>query len=120
MADDHDTLLAEVDIRAPGDTGNWSGNYKLTLSDPALARALAAALRDLKADYHAALDNLAMVIEGFEPAPTGTHWHRDPILADDNERTIEEMTDREWRVFCHAAQRATQNVTADAERRTPN
>jgi hypothetical protein len=111
MADALDALLTEVDIRAPGDTGNWSGNYQLTLSDPALARALAAALRDLKADYHAALDNLAMVIEGFEPAPTGTHWHRDPILADDNERTIEEMSNRHWRVFCHAAQQATRGRT---------
>jgi hypothetical protein len=51
MADDHDALLAEVDIRAPDDSGRWSGNYKLMMSDPTLARALAAAVRDLQAEH---------------------------------------------------------------------
>jgi hypothetical protein len=102
MADDHDALLARAD--------GWYGRLGEGITGQ-LIDDLAAALRESQANYHAALDNLAMVIEGFEPAPTGTHWHRDPILADDNERTIEEMTDRHWRVFCHAAQRATRGGT---------
>jgi len=68
MADDLNALLAEVDIRAPNDSGRWSGNYKLMMSDPSLARALAAAVRDLQAAHQRcgpATDTLRQARERF-------------------------------------------------------
>jgi hypothetical protein len=36
MADDHNALLAEVDLRCGDHGGNWTGKSNLTISDPEL------------------------------------------------------------------------------------
>jgi len=115
MADDHDALLAQhetqlaealgLDLPAMTDTPAqvWHG-----LLDR--VRDLAAALRESQANYLAALDIIDHVVEGWDAKLMldRPYWYRDPVLADDGEQYgLDEMSDRHWRVFCHAAQRAT-------------
>jgi hypothetical protein len=70
-----------------------------------------AKVRDLQADRTAGLDVIARLTTGWDhrQMPLGREWYRDPFLVD--EPTSEPMSDREWRVFCDAAQRATRTTT---------
>jgi len=101
MADDHDALLARLDH--PG----RETHHGLSV----LCKTAAAALRESQANYHAALDIIARLSEGWDPTAHGLHngptWIRAPILADEGEPLTAPMSDRQWAVYTHAAQRAT-------------
>ena len=101
MADDHDALLA----RAERWDNEGLGEF---ITD------LAAALRESQANYHAALDIIARLTEGWDARsthddlPPDHAWFRDPVLAAPDEDTgPHPMSDRQWAVYTHAAQRAT-------------
>jgi hypothetical protein len=112
MADDHDALLATADLAIREQRWHPDG-FKLSgpTVDQRLIADLAAAVRDLLADYLAALDVIARLSEGWEPWPTGDRWYRDHIVLEDPSDGVAPMSDREWRVFCDAAQRATRTTT---------
>jgi hypothetical protein len=65
----------------------------------------------LRADYTAALDLIARLTEGWDAVPNivpgRCHWQRDYDPPDPSDKIREPMSDREWRVYCDAAQRAT-------------
>ena len=105
MADDHDALLARAD-----------GLMPQAASD--IITHLARELRESQADYLAALDVIARLTTGWDARcleddiPHGHVWVREPILVDETDDIgPDEMSDREWRVFCEAAQQATRNTT---------
>jgi len=104
MADDHDALLARAD-----------GLMPQAASD--IITHLARELRESQADYLAALDVIARLTTGWDARcleddiPHGHVWFRDPLLDEGGDEIRDPMSDREWRVFCDAAQRATRNTT---------
>jgi hypothetical protein len=70
----------------------------------------------LQADYQAALDVITRLTTGWDAQRfygKSPIWHRPHFFVEDEatETTEEPMSDREWRVFCDAAQRATRNTT---------
>jgi len=137
MVDDHDALLAraleDTDPRSPhlyviddelddkleavADLAyNEIDVHTLALEALSALRAgedaaqhLAAALRESQANYHAALDIIAHLTQGYDAIadPHGSVWYRSPILADEGESLTAPMSDRQWAVYTHAAQRAT-------------
>ena len=109
MADDHDALLARADEHQPTDGYKYTRCVWCHHKWPCETADLAAALRESQANYLAALDDIAYLTRGFDARCFADHqtWHRSPILADDNETTEEPMSDRQWAVYTHAAQRAT-------------
>jgi hypothetical protein len=108
MADDHDALLARADAMLDRFTARQTTAVPGTYT---LIRNLCDALRDLRTDRTAALDVIARLTTGWDhrQMPLGREWYRDPFLVD--EPTSEPMSEREWRVFCDAAQRATRDTT---------
>jgi hypothetical protein len=101
MADDHDALMDRCDNWCDA----WSDEEGIAhnLEGRDLMFALGNVVRDLRADRIAALEVIARLTEGWDVSPLGSTWHRHP--------DVEPMSDREWRVFCEAAQRATRNTT---------
>jgi hypothetical protein len=131
MADDHDALLARLDQlsrhidnpMADRETRRLAADAAAAVRDlqaeiehhgddlneaDACTDRLQAKIENLTADYLAGLDVIARLTEGWDPEALvggGSAWFRD------REEPPEDMSDREWRVYCEAAQRATRNTT---------
>jgi hypothetical protein len=72
-------------------------------------------VRDLRTDRTAALDVIARLTTGWDAngRDLGPLWRRPHFFVEDEatETTEEPMSDREWRAYCDAAQRATRTTT---------
>src|SRR5262245_10022295 len=66
----------------------------------------------LRGDYTAALGIIARLTTGWgaNRRDLGPVWFRNPIIVDEGESCEESMSDAEWRVYCGAAQQATQDT----------